>query len=210
MKSFYRFIAVVCFGYAHTVFACSNCETPMRWGFSGSIGLTHYDASYHHDGNSAMGRLSINAQYAFSDFFALGLEVGGQSGNTMRLDLEQSTLDELGGEPVSLLIKPAADLLFTAQITPFDESGFYGVMKAGVAFRQAQVNRNDVNDLSQTSPEIQAGMGYKLNDNLAIHLTYQQIFGGNPNYQINPVTETATINDIPTQKTLMLGVSLII
>lgn len=110
----------------------------------------------------------------------------------------------------SLPWRAAIDLLGFVWVTPFDDFGLFGVLKGGIAFRQLQVDRNEVNDLSKTSPEFQAGLGYKINDNLAFHITYLQIFGGNPNYQINPLDETASITNIPGQKTILLGLTLII
>jgi hypothetical protein len=67
-----------------------------------------------------------------------------------------------------------------------------------------------VNDLSQISPELQAGLGYKINDYLAIHIEYQHVFGGDPYYQVNELTQTETIANIPTQKAVLLGLTLII
>lgn len=203
-------LATLWFGGFGCANACSNCDSPLRWGFSGSLGLSRYDFVYNKDGQSTIGRLSFNTQYIASDFFALGLEAGVQNGNTMRLDIPKSTLDLLGGEPVTIIVKPMVDLLVTAQVTPFDDVGFFGFIKGGVAYRQLQVDRNEVNDLSKTSPELQAGVGYKINDNLALHMEYQHIFGNNPYYQVNELSETATIANIPTQKAVLIGLTLII
>jgi len=210
MKKTNLLLALLSFGLINTAWACSDCDLGFRWGFSGGLGLTNYNCVYQNDGDSAMGRLSLNSQYTLSDFFIVGLEAGVQNGNTMRLDIPKPTLDVLGGEPVSIMVKPMVDILILAEITPFDDLGFFGFIKGGAAFRQAQMDRNEVNDLSKTSPELQAGLGYKINDNLAIHVAYQQIFGGNPNYQLYPLTQTASIANIPTQKTAFLGLTLII
>lgn len=210
MKKINLLLATLWFGCFSCANACSNCDGLLSWGFSGSLGLSRYDFVYNHDGQSAIGRLSLNTQYNASDFFALGLEAGVQNGNTMRLDIPKPTLDLLGGEPVTIIVKPMVDLLVTAEVTPFDDVGFFGFIKGGVAYRQLQVDRNEVNDLSKTSPELQAGFGYKINDNLALHMEYQQIFGNNPYYQVNELSETATIANIPTQKAVLIGLTLII
>jgi hypothetical protein len=165
---------------------------------------------YNNDGQSVIGRLSLNGQYAPSDFVAFGLEAGVQNGNTMRLDVPKESLDLLGGEPVSVLVKPMLDMLISMQVTPFEDVGFFSFIKGGMAYRQLQVDRNEVNDLSQISPELQAGLGYKINDYLAIHIEYQHVFGGDPYYQVNEFTQTATIANIPTQKAVLLGLTLII
>ena len=210
MKKIIIVLSLFCSGFFSSAQACLTCEMPLHFGISADMGFTQYSNVYHQDGQSVLGRLSLQTQYAPGDFFALGIEAGLQNGNTMRLNLPKSTLDLLGGEPVSIMVKPTIDLLGTLQVTPFDDFGLFGVLKGGVAFRQLQVDRNEVNDLSKTSPEFQAGLGYKINDNLAFHINYQQIFGGNPNYQVNPINETAAISNIPGQKTILLGLTLII
>jgi len=210
MKKISVLLYLCCVGFLSSAQACSNCDLPLHFGISADIGFTQYPNMYHQDGQSVLGRLSLQTNYVPSDFIVLGIEAGLQNGNTMRLNLPKSTLDLLGGEPVSLIVKPLVDLLVTAQITPFEDVGFCGFIKGGVAFRQLQVDRNEVNDLSKISPELQAGLGYKINDNLALHIEYQQVFGGDPNYQVDPLTETASLSNIPTQKAVMLGLSLII
>lgn len=209
MKKINLLFAILCFGYLHTSSACSGCDLPLSWGFSGSLGFSQYDSVYKDDGQSVMGRLSFNTQYNLSEFVALGLEAGIQNGNTMRLNIPRPILDELGGEPVSIMVKPMIDLLVTTQITPFEDERWFGFVKGGIAYRQAQVDRNEVNDLSKTNPELQAGIGYKLNDNLAFHIEFQQVFGSNPDYQVNPLTETASIANIPSEKAVLLGLSII-
>lgn len=201
---------MLCFGLIQASFACSNCDMPLTWGFTGSLGMTQYDSVYSNDGQSVLGRLSLNTQYSVSPFVALGLEAGIQNGNTMRLDISKPILDELGGEPISITVKPLIDLLITAQITPFEDEAFFGFIKGGVAYRQAQVDRNEVNDLSQFRPELQAGIGYKLGDNLSLNIAYQHVFGSNPDYQVDAVTQTAHIANIPTQRALLLGLSILI
>lgn len=210
MKTINTLFAALGLGFISHATACTHCDSSLNFGFSGSMGITRYESAYRRDGQSTLGRLSLNGQYAFTDFFALGLEAGVQNGNTLRLNLSKSTLDSLGGEPVSILVKPLVDLLFTAQIIPFEDNGFFGFVKGGIAYRQAQVDRNEVNDLSKAVAEFQAGFGYKINDNLALQFGYQQIFGGHPNYQVNSLTECATIFNIPTQKGVLMGISLII
>lgn len=207
MKKIPLMFALLCV-YLHPSYA--DCDLPLSWGISGSLGLTHYDSVYGNDGQSVMGRLSLSTQYNLSCFLGLGLDAGIQNGNTMRLDIPKSILDELGGEPVSILVKPMIDILLTAQFTPFEDERIFGFLKGGMAYRQAQVDRNEVNDLSQFNPELQAGIGYKLNDNLALHIEYQRVFGGNPNYQVDFLTETARISNIPTQQAVLLGLSIII
>lgn len=210
MKKIHLLFAALCFGYLNSANACSDCVGLLSWGFSGSLGITHYSYVYNNDGQSVIGRLGLNGQYALSDFVAFGLEAGVQNGNTMRLDISKESLDLLGGEPVSILVKPMVDMLVSMQVTPFEDEGFFSFIKGGMAYRQLQVDRNEVNDLFKISPELQAGLGYKISDYLAIHIEYQHVFGGDPYYQVNELTQTATIANIPTQKAVLLGLTLII
>lgn len=199
------------FTFTQIVSACVDChDIPLRFGISASLGFTQYSSAYKQDGNSTLGRLSLDTRYILSDFSSLALEVGIQNGNTMRLPISQVELDELGGEPVTVSIKPSVDALLAAYISPWDDSGFFAVVKGGIAYRQLQVDRNEVRDFAKTSPELQAGLGYFFNDNLGLHLLYEHIFGGNPNYQINRILQTAAINNIPSQNSLYLGITLLI
>ncbi|MFT4059286.1 MAG: outer membrane beta-barrel protein [Legionella sp.] len=191
-------------GYAKTCFDCSG----FYWGISGSFGGTQYRDAYAQDGRSFVGRLSLEAQYAMSDLFHLGLESGVQNGNSMRLNIPKSTLDAMGGEPVHIHIKPFVDVLGTVKITPFN-SGFLSFVKAGVAYRHLQVDRNEVNDILRWTPELQAGLGYGFNDHSYFYIGYQHLFGHAVNYQINTETEQGTIENIPTQDAVLIGVSVL-
>lgn len=204
-------LVLCCLGFLGTAHACSDCDDlPLRWGFSASLGATQYENVYHNDGQSALGRLSLESRYPFSDFGSIALEAGIQNGNTMRLDISQLTLDLLGGEPVSISVKPMIDVLVGLQIKPFDDIGFFGSIKGGIAYRQIQMYRNEINDLTKFSPELQVGLGYQINDNMAIHAHYQHVFGGNPNYQLNSALTGATLSNIPSQRSVLLGLTLII
>ena len=191
-------------GYAKTCFDCS----PFYWGISGSFGATKYNDAYAKDGLSFIGRLSLEAQYALNDLAHLGLESGIQNGNSMRLNIPKSDLDILGGEPVHVAIKPIFDVLGTLKLTPFD-SGFFGYVKGGVAYRHLQVDRNEVNDVTQITPELQAGVGYGFTDNSYLFMGYQRLFGNAVNYQVDPILMQGHIENIPSQNSLLLGLSVL-
>lgn len=203
----YLFILCVLFsvsGFAKTCFDC----TPFYWGISGSFGAGFFNDAYGRDGNSFVGRLSLEAQYAVNDLFHLGLESGIQNGNTMRLAVPQETLDVLGGEPVHATIKPMVDILATLKWTPFN-SGLFGYVKGGVTYRYLQVDINEVNSLTKLTPELQTGIGYGFGERSYISLGYQHFFGKNPNYQVNPDTAKGWIENIPSQDAILLGVTVL-
>jgi hypothetical protein len=63
---------------------------------------------------------------------------------------------------VGIIVKPTLDILLTArmQFTP-DCRPVFGFLKGGMAYRVAQLDRREVNDLTKYSPEVQAGIGYQ-------------------------------------------------
>lgn len=187
---------------------CFDCNG-LHLGVSGSIGATNYQQAYANDGQSILGRLSLNAQYDVTESLNVGLEIGVQNGNTMRLDIPKPELDMLGGEPVTVVIKPLLDVLGALKVTPFDNPGLFGFIKGGIAFRQLQVNRNEVNNLTKISPELQVGIGYGVKDNSSLFLGFQHVFGSNPNYQVNPLTETGYIEGLPSQDSILMGLTIL-
>lgn len=206
MKKLHLATGLIFFSSLAAANTCLECDG-FNWGFSASLGATNYQNGYGSDGQSTLGRLSLETQYLLNDLFVLGLEFGIQNGNAMRLDVPKSTLDILGGEPINVVIKPTVDVLATLKFVPFD-SKLFGFMKGGVAYRQLQVDRNEVNDVSKLNPELQTGLGYALTDNSYLYVGYQHIFGSSPKYQVNPVTEKGSISGIPSQDSLLIGFSL--
>lgn len=192
---------------AANAIGCVECND-YYWELSGSFGVTQYQNAYANDGKSIIGRLSFGAQYRVNHNVHLGLESGIQNGNSMRLDIPKPILDIVGGEPVKVFIKPSVDVLATVKLIPF-YTRFFGFLKGGIAYRQLQVDRNEVNDISQLTPEVQAGLGYEFGDNSYVHVGYQQLFGKNINYHVDPLTEIGHIENIPRQGSLFIGVSIL-
>lgn len=208
MKINYLFFGMAFFSHLSTATTCFDCNE-FRFGVSGSMGASNYHETYANDGKSILGRLSLEVQHDVSESLSLGVEIGVQNGNTMRLNISKPILDVLGGEPVGVVIKPLLDVLATLKVTPFDNPGLFGFVKGGVAYRQLQVDRNEVNDLAKINPEIQVGLGYGMNDNAALFLVFQHVFGNNPNYQANPLTETGYIQGLPSQDSILMGLSIL-
>lgn len=197
-------------------------NAPGPWSVIGGLGYTWYDFGYNGgyfadasaqnsigDGNTAVGRFAIARDFTQFSMFHLGLELGVQSGNTMRLDIPQTTLDELGGLPIQANIKPMLDLLVTASTEPLMDMPAFGIVKAGIAYRRMQINeRVTVNDLSQVGFEVQAGLGAALSDRANLALVYQGVFNGDTSFTVNsPLPETGHISNIPQQNGLLLTLS---
>lgn len=200
-----RYIGLLSLSMAiNTAFA----DDRIIWGLSGSVGMTHYAEAYAHDGKSALGRLGLEVNYLLNELFQAGIEGGIQNGNRMRLNVPKSVLDDLGGEPIHITLKPTIDLLATLKLAPMD-SCLMGFIKGGVAYQQLQVDRNEVNDVSQMTPELQAGVGFHFLDTSALLFAgYQHLFGQAAGFEINPMTERGYIRHIPAQSTVFIGASI--
>lgn len=195
---------------------------PRPWSVIGALGYTWYDFGYHGgasadpsaqaaigDGQTAFGRFAIARDLVKLRAAQFGVELGVQSGNTMRLDIPQATLDLLGGMPVQADIKPMIDLLATATTEPLmSQCPVYSILKAGIAYRRVQINdRVTVNDLDQVSFELQAGLGAAITKRAQLTLLYQGILSGSTNFTVNTVAGTGHVSNIPTQNGLLLALS---
>lgn len=200
-------ILMLTFFLINSLFA-NPWEPDKPWTVSLGLGMAHYQAAFSHDSSTAVGRLSFNYQLFLTNYSSLGIEAGLQSNNSMRLDIPQATIDFLGGIPIEAQIKPMLDALITTKVFPYEEWPWYLNVNGGAAFRALQINRDDINDLKQVSPELQLGLGAIISENMSINLLYQAIFNGNPNFNLNELTKTATINNIPLQQAVILSFSM--
>ena len=181
-----------------------NAQDVGPWHITASMGWQSTPHGQAHQGNTALGRLSFD----YMPIKHLGIELGVQSGNTMRFAAGQETVDTLGGVGIEGHIKPMIDVLVTIKSPNINSSiPLYASVKAGVAYRQLQMDRESINDLSQVRPEFQAAVGYRVNPRLDINLTYQYVSGGNPNICANQFTEQGQISNIPIQRAVLLGLT---
>lgn len=175
------------------------------WSITASLGMEQFDSMEGLHGQTALGRLAFG--YALTNHF--GLETGIQNGNQMRLALPKKTVDVLGGVPVVGTAKPLIDALITVKTPPLSSTIPLCVQaKGGVAYRQLQMDRESMNDRSQFAPELQAGFGYKVSEHLNVNLMIQYVRGKNPDVAVDAVTERGWIANIPTQKAILLGLTL--
>lgn len=191
------------------------------WSIIGSLGYDWYQATYNgyisntynvqptiSDGQSAFGRFAIaKGIYFYKDLY-FGIETGIQSGNTFRLNIQESDLMSIGGMLPQATIKPELDLLATVFFRP-ENSLVFGGIKFGPAWRRMQINdRVTFNDLSQIGIEIQAGGGILISPKASLSLNYQLISNGRTNYIINNNNQgIGTITNIPKQNGLLLGIT---
>lgn len=177
------------------------------WTVDGSFGLAFYPDMMHQDGQTSTSRFSLGRELLTQSGLWLGIEAGIQSGNTMRLVFPKEDIDALGGVPIEAQIKPMLDVLISLKTEPLNDFPLYAWVKGGAAFRQMQFDRESVNDLNHVSPEMQIGLGYQINEQAAITLGYQNIWGNHPTLIVNSIDDTGVINNIPSQQAVMLGFS---
>ena len=178
------------------------------WSVSGSLGYTVYEDMFRGDGQTAVGRLAIGRDVHTSHLFTWGLEVGIQNGNTMRYFPSQADIDALGGLPIQTTAKPMIDLLVTLKTLSFESTPIFALIKGGAAYRRWQFNdRDSINDKSQIAGEVQAGLGYSISERASLTLSYQGIFGSNPDFNLNAVNATGSVSNIPVQNGVLLGLT---
>lgn len=173
------------------------------WSVSASIGggkYTHQQTSH-----SPIGRLALGNELFLTGDYLLGLELGMQNGPKMTLDIPVDTLATLQWLPIHTSIGPMLDLLVTAKSDPLAGSNLFAQLKGGVAYRYWQANHVPINDYSQLTGEIQAGLGYPISPLATLNLLYQGVFGNDPNVLVNTETKTIHVSNIPTLHALLFG-----
>ncbi len=183
-------------------------ETQCKpWTVHAAFGMAHTPDMTNHDGQSAVGRFSLGRTIFTNPYWHVGIEAGIQSGNTQRLALSKESIDVLGGVPISAQIKPLLDVLISLKTEPVGGFPLIAWMTGGVAFRQLQVDRVEVNDVQTYSPEIVAGFGYRINEQATITIGYQTIWGKKPELTVFPESETGVLHHIPAQQAVLIGCS---
>lgn len=202
-----QFLGLTCL-LAREVTATNLPTNYNPWFIGASIGMGGYLAMPR-DGNTAFGRLHFGRDLITTEQLLISTELGLQNGIRVILDVPKDDLDALGGVPITGTIKPVIDLLLSAKV-PFGEKPFFGLVKGGVAFRQLQMDRLSVNNLSKASAEIQLGAGYIINEHTNLTLSWQYISGGNPHFKSNLVDATGKVSNIPTQMAALLGITIFV
>lgn len=180
------------------------------WTVSASLGYADYQYVHRGDHITAMGRLAIGRDLLKKGPFLFGLELGLQSGNQMRLQMTEEEVNALGGLLVQSTLKPMVDTLTTVRITPEFTAPVFLQLKAGGVYRQWQMDRDTINDISQLAGEIMVGCGYTITPNASITLSYQGIFGSKPDFTIDLESGIGHVQNIPVQHAILLGIILMI
>jgi hypothetical protein len=178
------------------------------WSITGSAGYAVLSDAYAGQGQTPIGRIAVGKSLGDLLCGVLGLELGFQNGTTMQLNIPQSTLDLLGGVPVTVTVNPLLDLLATVRAAPMPQSTVFGELKLGAAYRRMNVLvRDTVNNKSQFAFEAQAGLGIPIIESVTISLLYQGIFGSSIDFQVEQTSGTGLISNIPVQNGVLLSLS---
>jgi hypothetical protein len=183
-----------------------NEETQSRWRFIGGVGASKTKGMYGDDGDGIYKRIAIAMDTMSNDTMTFSIELGAQDGQDGRLDATAAQQSDLGGPPVQMHISQMADILFNAEfIFGSGEESFNALafVKAGLAYRNMNFDRESVNSVSQFSPEFQIGFGFEVGRHMSIGLGYQGIFSGNVELTTNGTTQTGTVKNIPSMQGLM-------
>lgn len=180
----------------------------LPWSLEVGLGHGKYQHMKFDDGNTVLARIGFGKGLLKYKSLLLGLELGVQTGNNSRLSIPHSTQQSLGGLSIDSEMKPMMDLLLSGKLYPQKKSGFFIQAKGGYAYRQWQFTRSSVNDLSRFDPELQVGLGWDVNRIVSLSLSYQRIFGENPNFKIVSQDCIAHVSGIPAENSVLLELSL--
>lgn len=210
---------------------CLSCAFPVAAGSMGDAtsatfpslyvgalgGYGVIDGAIKQDGQMAQARLSlgVRAPHAYQNTL-VGLELGIQSGNTMRLSASNELILLTGDLPIQATLNPVLDALLTLKYQVHPDHPLALIVKGGIAYRQLHLNdRTSTQDtLSKVNGEFQAGLGYQLTKHVQFTLMYQGIYSTNDtNAQYVSLEENDLLNigytaiaNIPTQQAGFLGI----
>lgn len=184
-------------------------RTGHSWSVTASIGYTNFQNMYGHEGQTPLLRLAFDKGLVVVKNLDIGVELGVQNGNTMRLNVSQEDLDLLGGSPIQTEVSPIIDLLATVVTKPLFGTPLFAQVKGGIAYRTWQFeDRTSINPISNVAGELQAGFGVALNKATNLSLLYQGIYGGNPNFVVDTTNETGNLSTIPVQNGILLSLDI--
>ncbi|MFI4918757.1 MAG: hypothetical protein ACHP65_04305 [Legionellales bacterium] len=185
----------------------ASTSQDQPWSVTASFGGGKYQHIHPKDRQTAVGRLALGNELMLTGNYALGLEMGLQNGNNLRLNIPNVTLALLEWLPVRTTLGPMLDLLITAKSDPLGSSSFFAQLKGGVAYRYWHINTAPINDLSQLAGEIQAGFGYPITALANLSFLYQGVYGSDPKLHIIASNQTGHISNIPVLHAVLLGLS---
>lgn len=186
-----------------------SSQTSQQWSLIAGLGYGKYSHTVQSTGKTAFERLGISFMLPQKiNRFSFGIETAIQSGARMQLDVSQNDLDVLGGLPIQINAKPILDFLVVSKRALGDRLPISLAGKGGLAYVEWQTDRNTVNNLSKVLPEVQFGLNYEASKHVNLNLMYQRIFGSNPNFSVNALSQRGIIATISTVQAIYLGIQI--
>ncbi len=159
------------------------------------------------DGVSGLLRFSLGVQVPIQKNLNIGMEIGSQTGNRMRINTENAIF-VVGTAPVFLTVKPILDALVTLTYT-LDESPIFFEIKGGSFYSDGMVDSLTIPNKSQISPEIIGGVGMHVNSKVNIVVYYQHIFSGRATLvNMDFLTGTANLSQLSTLQSGFIGLEI--
>lgn len=177
--------------------------SPLYVGAYGGYGLV--SGAYGVDGQTTQGRFALGVDAYTRSYAAMGVEVGVQTGNIARLEVDSALIDAAGGLPLQTVLKPFPDLLLFLR---FKCSSFSIFAKGGIAYRQLQFeNRTSSQDtIRRINCDIQVGFGYQISRLTRFTVFYQGIYSDRNASVTSAPNSDLILGGIPTQQSGWLGI----
>ena len=155
-------------------------------------------------------RLGLGAHKQILSHTYLGPELGIQTGGRYRLNTYKTNIVDnynYVGLPVYYTIYPPIDVLLSIKQELF--YSFYVQAKLGGIHLNTMIDHVDIETHSGWQPEFQVGLGVDLTQQSRLSIGYQQFIGKPLKLKtINMENGTASLNQHPTWKALLLSINL--
>lgn len=192
---------------SHSSTQSADWWSPSRLYLGAYGGYTNVNGGYQKDGHVNQGRLALGLRLTENKLAVLGAEVGIQSGNDMRLQVDQDLLG-VNSAPINATLKPLADFLLTLKYPSAERYPIFATLKGGIAYRQLQLNEiTSIRDsVRKISPELQLGLGWTVTKNATLTALYQGIYAGSTAGISSDSNNDFTVSRIPTQQAVFIGI----
>jgi hypothetical protein len=170
------------------------------WSASLSGGYGNFSPMAAGTGDTGFARFALGSALPASSKLVVGSEIGIQSAKRMQLTNDSVSNFFVNLEyalPVYFTITPPIDLLITVNydVVPW----LFVEAKGGGVYLQSMVDGANISSNSKWLPELQAGMGFNMDQNTRLGFHYQQFFGQLLTVsQVNLLAGTGVMSGMPT------------
>jgi len=187
-----------------------ECKPPVQIVLGVHEGYSFMQGAYSQDGQTPFQSNDVGVK--INNFYqvAVGMEMGGQTGNNLRLTASSVVINEAGGLPLQATLKPTVVALVSLSAKLNPELPVYGVLKGGIAYRQLSLqNRTSQRDsIRKVDGEFQAGLAVNMSKHSTFSMLYQGIYGGSGGVGAAlSSTNYFTLKHMPTQNNMKAGLA---